>query len=306
MISIALATYNGEQYLREQLDSIYSQTIKDFEVIVTDDCSTDSTAAILEEYHQRFGLTYIINSERLGFVRNFEKAISLCSGDYIALCDQDDIWLPDKLEVLLGNIKNHSLCCSDACLIDSHGDLITGSVYTHSGLTFYKQKQFNYLIHDNFVMGCTMLFKKELLELILPFPVYTTYHDWWISIAASLKNGICFVDKPLIKYRFHGENQSSTAMSVSNIIAKLREVSLQRKSGYYDRMVEWLSAIKLHPSIKAGDLKVVNQRIDFYKSMNTGIIHFKAFIVALKNRRYMFSRRSRFMRIIYAFAALFI
>jgi glycosyltransferase involved in cell wall biosynthesis len=92
MISLAMPTYNGERFLREQLDSIYNQTIVPDEVIVVDDCSTDGTISILEEYKKKYGLKYWVNEKNLGYNKNFEKAISLCTGDYIALSDQDDVW----------------------------------------------------------------------------------------------------------------------------------------------------------------------------------------------------------------------
>src|SRR5574344_2136916 len=98
MISLALPTYNGEKYLREQLDSIFNQTMVPEEIVVVDDRSTDSTIQILEEYKQKYGLKYYINEQNLGYNKNFEKAITLCQGDYIALCDQDDVWLPEKIE----------------------------------------------------------------------------------------------------------------------------------------------------------------------------------------------------------------
>ena len=103
-ISIALATYNGGRFLREQLDSIYAQTWRNIEVVASDDRSSDDTVAILEEYGQSHGLRYEINDENLGFVRNFEKILARCTGDFIALADQDDIWLPDKLERLIAGI----------------------------------------------------------------------------------------------------------------------------------------------------------------------------------------------------------
>ena len=104
-VSIALATYNGEKYLREQLDSILSQSIQDFELVACDDCSTDSTLKILNEYAEKdFRVKVFTNEKNLGFKKNFEKAIFLCSGDYIALSDQDDIWTENHLQVLLENI----------------------------------------------------------------------------------------------------------------------------------------------------------------------------------------------------------
>lgn len=308
MISIALATYNGERYLRFQLDSIYNQTFTDFEVVVCDDCSTDSTVNILEEYSQQFGLKYYVNSERFGFVRNFEKAIGLCKGEFIALCDQDDIWLPDKLAILSAEIKDYSLCCSDAFLMNSAGEIISNSVYSHSGIKFHKEEQFNYLIHGNFVMGCTMLFKKDLLGFILPFPADTTYHDWWISIVASLKDGIQFIDMPLIKYRTHGDNQSPTALKAkyNTLFRKIKEVILNKELGYYNRMISWLSAVKTNPLVKDNQKVLVNEKIDFYNDMKNSIIHFRSFVIALKYRKYLFAKRGEIMRFLYAFASLFI
>lgn len=104
-ISVAMTTFNGERYLREQLDSIYSQTRVPDEVVVVDDCSVDNTSTILQEYHQSKGLTDFVNDKNLGVNKNFEKAISLCTGDYIAISDQDDIWFKNKLELSYLKLK---------------------------------------------------------------------------------------------------------------------------------------------------------------------------------------------------------
>lgn len=122
MISIAMATYNGEKYLREQLDSILAQTIQDFELIVCDDCSTDSTVQILNEYVEKDSrIKVFVNAKNLGFRKNFEKAIGLCKGEYIALSDQDDIWMTEHLELLVDNIQNKDLIAGNSELIDSLG-----------------------------------------------------------------------------------------------------------------------------------------------------------------------------------------
>jgi len=123
LISFALATYNGSKYLKEQLDSFYNQTYKNFEVIVVDDVSTDDTVKILEQYKRKYGLIYFVNSTNLGVTKNFEKAISMCSGEYIALADQDDIWLPKKLEILHKNIGDSSLIYSNACIINENSEI---------------------------------------------------------------------------------------------------------------------------------------------------------------------------------------
>lgn len=108
-----MTTYNGVKYLREQIESILSQTYKDFELIICDDCSKDSTVSILKKYQNKDSrVKYFINESNLGFKKNFEKAISLCSGEYVAFSDQDDIWLPEKLEESITHIGNNNLLCS--------------------------------------------------------------------------------------------------------------------------------------------------------------------------------------------------
>lgn len=123
MISIVMATYNGEKYLREQVDSILAQTYQNFELIVCDDCSTDSTVRILQENEKQDGrIKVFVNEKNLGFKKNFEKAISLCKGEYIALSDQDDIWLPEHLQVLIENIGDKDLIGADSLLVDENNN----------------------------------------------------------------------------------------------------------------------------------------------------------------------------------------
>ena len=106
-VSIAIATYNGATFLREQLDSLYNQTVQPDEIFVSDDCSNDGTVEILEEYHRTKGLKYTVNEHNLGFNKNFENALKNTTGEFIMICDQDDIWMPEKVEVLLKAIKKH-------------------------------------------------------------------------------------------------------------------------------------------------------------------------------------------------------
>lgn len=206
-VSIALATYNGARFLREQLDSIYAQTYKVFEVVATDDGSTDGTLQILEEYQRSHGLRFSVNEARLGFVKNFEKAISLCDGDFIALSDQDDIWHPSKLEKLSRAIGDYPLACSDVRIIDGEGKTVADS---------YRKKlhipvppigeQFYSLAFINFVTGSTCLFPRGFREKILPIPPEAISHDWWMGIQATLAGGIRYVAEQLVGHRQHGAN----------------------------------------------------------------------------------------------------
>jgi len=185
LVSIAMTTYNGEKYLTKQLESIYAQTYKNIEVIICDDCSTDNTINILEEYKRKYGLKYFINSSNLGYIKNFYKAISLTSGDYIALSDQDDIWLLNKIEIQMRNIGNYSLICSDLQLIDDNDNIFEKSFKNYQSIKIpSNNNQLKHLLFSNFVTGCTCLFKKEILNDLTNFPDCIP-HDWWLAILAS-------------------------------------------------------------------------------------------------------------------------
>lgn len=204
-VSVAMATYNGQHYIREQLDSILEQTIVPDEIVIVDDCSSDSTMEILNSYaKEHSGIIKIYQNEaNLGYIKNFEKAISLCSSQYIALSDQDDIWMRNKLEMLLNAIGNSLLIHSDAHIIDADGNILQES-YSISAL---KRPLPNYLdiIHFNSVTGCTALINRELFALCAPFPENIP-HDWWLAMVAVVKNSIAYCAEPLIKYRQHANN----------------------------------------------------------------------------------------------------
>ena len=205
LVSVAMATYNGEKYLREQIDSIITQTYSPIQIIVTDDCSSDGTIEILEEYQNSHKLKFFQNEITLGYVKNFEKAIKLCSGEYIALADQDDIWEPNKIDLLVQEIGTYSLIHSDALLIDSEGGLIEES-YSRFSKKMTNPKNFTQILLNGSVTGCTSLCKKTFLDSLLPFPEGLYVHDKWMGIFAYLNQGLVYTDKPLISYRQHTSN----------------------------------------------------------------------------------------------------
>jgi glycosyltransferase involved in cell wall biosynthesis len=231
-----MATYNGSRFLREQLDSIYSQTCKNIEVVVCDDCSTDDTASILEEYRQSHGLRYEINERNQGFVRNFEKVLSLCSGEFIALADQDDIWLPERLVTGLNGLGNASLVYSDAFLVDDLGRELPGSLIQTSGVRPVKGKNFEYFVCNTCVTGCTTLFRRELLAHALPIPVCETYHDWWLAVVASCHGGVSYLPERLVRYRQHGANDTGASIKtglLTRVVSHLRGETGEAKMNYY-------------------------------------------------------------------------
>ncbi|MGN1363293.1 MAG: glycosyltransferase family 2 protein [Methanobrevibacter sp.] len=211
MISIAMTTYNGAKYLQEQLDSILVQLEEDFELIICDDCSTDNSVEIIEKYIEKDSRIHFYKNEKnLGYVKNFEKAISLCKGDYIALSDQDDIWLPEHLTVLLEYLKkcNCSLVGGNALLVDSNNQDLNCKLINNNNLPV-KTKDFNTMVlYRNVFQGTAILFEKDILTKALPFPDGMKYHDWWLALVASEMKGINYINVPVLRYRQHGNNAS--------------------------------------------------------------------------------------------------
>ncbi len=218
LVSVALATYNGDQFLDKQLNSIFSQSYENIEVIVCDDCSDDSTIEILEKYSKNYNLTYYRNERNIGYVRNFEKLIELCNGEYIALSDQDDVWLVNKIERLLANIGDNLCIHSDAKLIDHFGKVISESFSKYSQKLTVPGRLYE-LALNGCVTGCTCLFKAELKQDILPFPPNLDVHDRWIGAVSYAKSKLLYLDEPLIEYRQHGKNSIGAVKSNSFVIS---------------------------------------------------------------------------------------
>ncbi len=212
MLSIAMATYNGERFLREQLDSLLAQTITDFEVVVCDDCSKDSTVAILEEYAKKDSRFRIYRNEHnLGFKKNFEQAIMRCKGDYIALCDQDDIWYPNHLELLLDNIGNCVLCCGNSDIVDKDNVYLNKRMSDTDGVQFVPRDTnkllYRELLNANPFQGASMLLKRDFARKCVPIPFCVKYHDAWISTCACAVGGMVYLlNSSVTRYRQHGEN----------------------------------------------------------------------------------------------------
>ena len=215
--SIALCTYNGERYLGDLLNSICSQTTEPFELVVCDDCSTDSTLQLLNDFKRTapFNVNILINTKRLGVIHNFERALSACSGEYIALCDQDDVWKPNKLEKLVTLVKQLEMEAgygpyfvhTDVDLVDSELNKMGVSFLEHQGLKPVDRNQYKTLIVQNYIPGCSTLFSRDLLEHALPIPEAAVMHDWWLALIASIAGIIRYDPSITVLYRQHEGNQ---------------------------------------------------------------------------------------------------
>jgi|GEM_PF-380971 glycosyltransferase involved in cell wall biosynthesis len=212
LISIVVATYNGDKYLAKQLDSLISQTYSNFEIIVSDDSSTDKTQTILENYSKKHGIKVLPNKKGKGLVGNFSNGLLAAKGEYIALCDQDDIWELNKLEVLLERIDDFDIVQGQMVIIDDN-DAYHPAKYMHDAYEINKTSLYsieNY-IKENPMLGCATLITKRCIDSSLPVPEGFVYHDWWIALTAILKgNGICNIDIPVVKYRQHDVNTAKS------------------------------------------------------------------------------------------------
>lgn len=206
MISVCMATYNGEKFIKDQLDSIINQLDELSEIIIVDDFSTDMTTSIIESIKDN-RIILLKNQKNLGVVLSFEKAIRNSKNEIVFLCDQDDIWLENKVKKILQNFQNNkeiSLIFGNGILIDEKG--------THLGRNLFKNKVYDsfirHLIQPRF-LGCSIAFKKSFENKIFPFPKSIPMHDWWIGMNHIAYGKVKYLDEPLIKYRRH-ENTVTT------------------------------------------------------------------------------------------------
>lgn len=200
LITVAMATYNGQSYIRQQLNSILNQTYQELEIIIVDDCSSDNTLELITSFKDE-RITVLSNDYNMGVAKSFERVIENSSGDYIALCDQDDIWVANKLETLMVHIGNNELIYSDYSFIDHCGNNIEkpeGYINYLHGVDS-STKNFDKLVFINsFILGCSVLFKATLKTKILPIVDAGFNHDKWIvNIAANSGGSLLFKQKTI-------------------------------------------------------------------------------------------------------------
>jgi len=203
LVSIALCTYNGEKFLAQQLDTLFNQTYKNIEIIAVDDCSTDNTFNILKTYakdHPNF--TVYQNEKNLGFLKNFETAAGYCKGEFIAFCDQDDLWHPKKIELQVAVIGDNQLIYHDSEFINDDNESLGKKM--SDVFNFYRGDQPEAFLFDNCISGHAMLIRRDLLQYAFPLKE-NYYHDWWIAYVAANIGTIDFIPKALVQYRQHTE-----------------------------------------------------------------------------------------------------
>ena len=203
-ISVAMTTYNGERFVKEQIESILACLKDNDELVISDDGSKDNTLAILRELSLADGRIRILDGPHQGVVKNFENALMHCEGEYIFLSDQDDLWKNDKVTSVLPLLEKYILVCHNANIYDYRADKIVGDVQSKIGT---HKSVFKNIVKNSFI-GCCMAFRRELLQYALPFPEQELIHmhDWWLGLIALKAGKVHFEKSCLIDYRIHGDN----------------------------------------------------------------------------------------------------
>ena len=283
LISVALCTYNGQEFLSEQLSTILSQSYDHLEVIVCDDGSTDRTLQIVKDFAAKDPrVKWYQNLKNLGFNKNFEKAISLTSGEFIAISDQDDIWEVDKIQRLYDNIQTNLLIFSNSSLMDDSGMLLGDQLLSNFSL---QDKSFKaYLLH-NYTTGHTCLFRREFLDFILPLPA-VGYYDWWMGFIALYHQKITFLDQPLTRHRVH-------AGSVIQTVFSDEKAKSQKDLFNTDLNIRQLKVFLAYKNLQPKDRDIIEELIKDLETKKRKfssrlfvklICHFDDFIVSKKKR----------------------
>jgi glycosyltransferase involved in cell wall biosynthesis len=264
LVSIALCTYNGARFLRPQMDSLLAQTHQDIEILVADDCSTDGTVEMLHDYAARDArICVYINECNLGHKKNFETLIARCRGDFIAPCDQDDVWHPDKLRLMLAAIGDKLMVYCDSELIDADSQPL--GIKLSDRYCFGPIDDPLNLLLRNYVSGHAMLFRNELLNDTLPFPDCFEFHDWWLASVTAAKDGLAYCNQPLVRYRLHAYN-------VTDILNRASRSPIKRRnSRSLSARLEALCSIDgPHQALLASIGKLVRRRDMQWFSLRLG------------------------------------
>jgi glycosyltransferase involved in cell wall biosynthesis len=292
LVSICIATYNGEKYLEDQLTSIFNQSYTKLEIIVQDDCSSDETLKILHKYQEK--ITIYKNKENLGYRKNFESLIKKADGEYIALCDQDDLWEENKIEILLQNIGDNTLIYSNSLLIDHNAKSLDRRFSDVLKFNFISSKTPLNFFYNNSVSAHALMFKKELLASLFPFPIHI-FFDAWIAIIAASLNGVTYIDMDLVHYRQHTTNTlSDFAKSKKNTEDK--RTSLHQKMHSLATHIHKIKTFLKINTLKEEDKKMLLHLLRGYNRLKSSYFSIELFLFLYQNKNIFFAitRKNKF------------
>ena len=294
LVSVVICTYNGAQYLTQQLASICTQTYTNLEVIIVDDCSVDDTVAIAEKFAQQYTFVKcLVNPVNMGVNKNMAQGFKLAKGKYICPCDQDDVWEVNKIEVLVDLIqsKNCSLVYCDAYLTDEN---LTKTGFTEKDKNaFIEGFDYKNLLISNCISGHAMLFESSLLSHVFPFPQAYILYDQWIGVAATLQKGVYYTSLPLVYFRRH-----ATAHTNTN----------RNKMEHFRHIESALNCLKWHSAMTVSQKKYVENMTLCFSNERTIFNKYKLWFNLLLNLNALFKIRGKGLlsNMVYSFKLAFV
>jgi glycosyltransferase involved in cell wall biosynthesis len=218
-IHILMAVYNGEEFISEQINSILNQKCTDWILTIRDNCSTDNTVKVIENYVMNHPnkIRLIKSNTNIGACQNFAKLLEESDAPYVMFSDADDVWQPDKIEITLNKMKEMEkyfgyelplLVHTDLKVVNKNLKTISSSFWKYQKLNPKKGRVLNRLIVGNVVTGCTVMINRKLRDISIPIPAQAIMHDWWIALVAAAFGKIGYINQPTILYRQHGKNDT--------------------------------------------------------------------------------------------------
>lgn len=278
-ITILLASYNGERYISEQIESIVKQTYKDWTLIIQDDCSSDNTGVIAGKFAEQYKdrIQFFRRETPSGSARNnFFDMLKYVNSDYGMTCDQDDVWLPDKIENTMNCMhemertfgKNKPILVhSDLKVVDDQLKTLSNSLFKYQRLDA-KRDKLNHLLVQNIVTGCTIMVNRPLIGKINGLPDRSIMHDWWMALIAAVFGHIGFVRKPTILYRQHCHNKVGAKNSNSFIYNVRRFLNWRQAESImqdtYSQADQFLSIFRDQLTKEQRDLIYLYSSIRYY------------------------------------------
>ena len=284
LVSIALCTYNGAEFLAEQLETLVNQSYQNIEIAVVDDCSGDNTMEILNDYASRYPQFKLYqNQSNMGFAGNFEKAVALCTGGLIALCDQDDLWHPRKIELQVEALKDNILVYHDSEFIHENGTPMNKKM--SDLMNFYRGGRPEVFLFFNCVSGHSILMKRALLDDALPLKK-EFFHDWWLAYVATNIGKIDFIPQCLVQYRQHDKSDT-------NILRQRRKSNNYKHSSVekIERIHQWLGYCAAFAKNK--DQAIINEFYEAFTLRTNTYFSLKLSRLLFKYRKTIFYIRKK-------------
>ena len=269
-VDILLATYNGEKYIKEQVESILNQTYENIRIIISDDCSTDNTRQVLKEYENNEKIKIFYQEKNLGYVKNFEFLLKQVESNLYMLSDQDDVWKKEKVEKSVEKIESEKLdlVFGDLEVVDENLNTLYKSYNRYMHLIhkikkYQKDYRLQYLY--NCMTGCTIISRKNWIDKVLPFPTNSKYmiHDYWLGLVIALNGKVGYIEEPYILYRQHGKNQvgSKKASKTASKLEEVRNISINTRIGTFETYV-------MHEEIFDEKLRKQNKKaLEYFKML---------------------------------------